>query len=356
MLKYNNIDLVEVFALVLLAVGVVLIGIGWVEGTHASSELTRVLVEEWTPGFVIDGLLLFAVNRIIRRNERKRVLAQLGSLSNEFALDAVRLARTEGWLMEGEVRGSDLQRARLANSDLSEADLTEVNLRYADLRAADLTHAQLVGADLTGANLAGADLRWANLTNAQLGWANLRDTRLQGALTEGADAAYAAVDDDFEALTTLNGGIEGGHLSPEQVVLIRTTFESVEAIGTRAIDTFYEKLFAAHPSLTSMFAGSKTRQSRKFLQSLRTVVYSLEAPERSIHTLEQLGRRHVGYGVEPGHYDAAGAVLLDTFAEVLPNFGDAEREAWAAAYRMIADVMLYASRDERGEAGASRAA
>ena len=45
MLKYNNIDLVEVFALVLLAVGVVLIGIGWVEGTHASSELTRVLVE-----------------------------------------------------------------------------------------------------------------------------------------------------------------------------------------------------------------------------------------------------------------------------------------------------------------------
>ncbi len=91
-------DLVDLLAVTFLITGCILFTIGISSDTSSFQEWLRMFVEEWTPGFIIDGLLLLTVNRIIHRNERNNVLAQIGSLSNDFALDAVRRAGTEGWL------------------------------------------------------------------------------------------------------------------------------------------------------------------------------------------------------------------------------------------------------------------
>ena len=70
-----KLDLVDALAMSFLLIGGTLLSIGLMVDTRALSELFQVLVDEWTPGFIIDGLLLLVVNRIIRRNERNGVLA-----------------------------------------------------------------------------------------------------------------------------------------------------------------------------------------------------------------------------------------------------------------------------------------
>jgi hemoglobin-like flavoprotein len=52
------------------------------------------------------------------------------------------------------------------------------------------------------------------------------------------------------------------------------------------------------------------------------------------------GRRHVGYGVRDGHYEAVGKALLWTFETTLKGaFTSEVREAWVAAYSWLAFTM-----------------
>lgn len=63
--------------------------------------------------------------------------------------------------------------------------------------------------------------------------------------------------------------------------------------------------------------------------------------------LENLGRRHVGYGVEERHYDLVGAALLWTLQEGLGDrYTAAVREAWTAAYSTLAAIMREAAATE----------
>ncbi|NKB97084.1 MAG: hypothetical protein GKR90_01095 [Pseudomonadales bacterium] len=341
-----KLDMVDVLAVSFLLLGGILFFVGVTIDTRALSEFLQVFVDEWTPGFVIDGLLLLVVNRIIRRNERNNVLAQVGSLSNDFALDAVRRARTEGWLEDGSMTGRELRKAKLATADLSGARLTKADLRYADLTDTSLTHADLREANLTGANLRNADLRWADLRGAKLSWADMMGARVEGARFEDAEVRFASVDAEFRVAQPQdsNGTIEGGHLRCHQVATLRSSFAMIEAAGEQAIGLFYDNLFDAKPDLRAMFSASQKRQSQKFLQSLKVIVGSLGEPERSIEVLEQLGRRHQSMGIQAAHYELAGAVLLATLADFFgEEFTVEVQDAWQAGFTLIANVMIQAA-------------
>jgi hemoglobin-like flavoprotein len=68
---------------------------------------------------------------------------------------------------------------------------------------------------------------------------------------------------------------------------------------------------------------------------------SLRSLERVVPSLRDLGARHVAYGARAEHYPVVGEVLIASMAEVA---GDAWRPeykgAWAAAFEMVAGVML----------------
>lgn len=130
-----GLDEIERFALVLIGLGLVLVAWGTlVEPPATLSESVARNAHDWAPGLVVDGVLLWVVNGIIRRHERNWVLSQVGSLSREFALDATRQAREEGWLTDGSMAGRTLSRASLEGADLSKAMLPDADLSYADLR------------------------------------------------------------------------------------------------------------------------------------------------------------------------------------------------------------------------------
>ena len=253
-----RLDMVDTLAVSFLSVGALLFIVGITMDTRALSEFWQVFVDEWTPGFVIDGALLLVVNRIIRRNERNNVLAQVGSLSNDFALDAVRRARSEGWLVDGSMTGREIRKAKLATADLSGANLSKVDMRYADLSFASMTHADLRGADLTGANCKNADLRWADLRGAKLNWTDLTGAQVEGARLDQADLRFAAVDQEFYRVhgDQVVGTISGGHLNCHQVATLQSSFAKIEVAGEQAIGLFYDNLFEAKPELRSMFSSS----------------------------------------------------------------------------------------------------
>lgn len=143
----------------------------------------------WRKEFSVIALTILGIeeaSRLRARQEYKQsVVQQMASLSNDFALDAARIASNEGWLRDGSLQGVDLWMANLQG-----ADMWDANLRGGDLRMANLQ-----GARLLAANLQGVDLRVANLQGANLSGANLQGTNLSGANLQGADLSGAYLQD-----------------------------------------------------------------------------------------------------------------------------------------------------------------
>lgn len=339
--RLEEMDEIGRFSLLLIGLGVVTVVWGTLLEMPASlNEAIAVNAHDWAPGLVIDGVLLWVVNGIIRRNERDRVLSQVGSLSREFALDATRRAREEGWLLDGSMAERSLSRASLEGADLSKAVLAGADLSYSDLRGVTLAYADLRGADLTGADLAGADLRWADLTGATLRWTDLRSALLDGTHLEGVDARFASIDARQADRMELAGAIVGGFLEDDQVREVRRTFDLIADQGTAPVELFYERLFERAPRLRPLFHDDPARQSRKFLQSLRVVVSALHTPMKHVAVLQGLGERHEGYGVKPEHYRLVGETLLAVFGERLgEDFSPEARQAWERAFELMATIM-----------------
>ena len=68
---------------------------------------------------------------------------------------------------------------------------------------------------------------------------------------------------------------------------------------------------------------------------------------RLMEAIEDLGRRHVGYGVKDEHYDTVGQALLWTLATGLGDaFTPETEQAWTEAYTLLATVMKQAAATE----------
>lgn len=123
---------------------------------------------------------------------------------------------------------------------------------------------------------------------------------------------------------------------------LETTFDLVAPRGEELMDIFYARLFAAAPSVKPLFAGTDLRRQKAILLSALVLVRkSLRDMDAMVPTLRELGARHVGYGATPEHYLVVGEVLIASLAEVAGAAWRPEHQlAWAAAFAVIADVML----------------
>ena len=133
-------------------------------------------------------------------------------------------------------------------------------------------------------------------------------------------------------------------MTPEQTLIVRETFAKVEPISEAAAALFYGRLFELDPSLRPMFRGDMAEQGRKLMQTLAVVVHGLDRIATLVPAVEALGRRHAGYGVRDEHYATVASALLWTLEQGLgPAFTPAAREAWTAAYTLLATVMQRAA-------------
>jgi len=140
-------------------------------------------------------------------------------------------------------------------------------------------------------------------------------------------------------------------MNPTQIALINHSFEQLARAAEEVAATFYGRLFELDPTLRPLFQHDIVLQGRKFMTMLAVVVRGLGALDRLLTDVENLGRRHVAYGVSDAHYETVEVALLWAIQEQLgAGWTPAIGEAWAAAYRLLADTMQRAARDVPGDA------
>lgn len=133
-------------------------------------------------------------------------------------------------------------------------------------------------------------------------------------------------------------------MDAKQVTLVQSTWRKVVPIAELAADSFYSKLFELDPSLRDLFPRDLREQKDKLLATIGRVVSSLDRLQDVLPAVENLGRRHQLYGVKPEHYETVGNALLGTLQAGLGEaWNDEIKNAWAAAYGTLAQVMLDAT-------------
>ncbi len=103
---------------------------------------------------------------------------------------------------------------------------------------------------------------------------------------------------------------------------------------------FYDRLFELDPALRQMFLNQSMEENgKKFMQMLALVISSLHDPVKFKQRLENLGERHLYYGVQRDHYATFGAALLWALEKGLgKDFTPAVREAWRAFYSVVSET------------------
>jgi len=134
-------------------------------------------------------------------------------------------------------------------------------------------------------------------------------------------------------------------MTPEQKRLVRDTWKQVAPIADAAAGMFYRRLFEIDPSTRALFrATDMVAQRKKLLQTLAFAISGLDNVDALVSKVEDLGRRHAGYGVTDAQYDSVGAALLWTLEQGLgPAWTPAVAAAWTEVYGLLSGIMRNAA-------------
>ena len=143
-------------------------------------------------------------------------------------------------------------------------------------------------------------------------------------------------------------------MTPEEKKLVQESFAKVAPIAEQAAALFYQNLFSADPTLKPLFKGDMVEQGKKLMKMIATAVNALDKLEAIVPAVQDLGRRHVVYGVKPQHYDTVGAALIQTLAQGLgPAFTPEVKNAWITVYGVLATTMKAAAYGDQSVAAAA---
>lgn len=133
-------------------------------------------------------------------------------------------------------------------------------------------------------------------------------------------------------------------MSPEQVALVQESFKKVQPIAAQAADLFYGRLFDIAPALRQLFPDDLAEQKTKLMAMLGTAVVNLHKLETILPAVQDLGRRHAGYGVTSDHYKPVGEALIWTLEQGLGEaFTAPVKAAWVETYTTLAGAMQAAA-------------
>ncbi|MCH8892109.1 MAG: hemin receptor [Chloroflexi bacterium] len=133
-------------------------------------------------------------------------------------------------------------------------------------------------------------------------------------------------------------------MDAHQINLVRTTWAKLVPIADQAADLFYNRLFEIDPSTKVLFKGDMKEQGRKLMEMITAAVNGLNDLDGLVPVVQDLGRRHGGYGVQEKHYGSVGSALLWTLDQGLGDaFTTEVRNAWTETYALLSGVMKDAS-------------
>ncbi|MGU3389795.1 globin domain-containing protein [Sphingomonas sp. M1A8_2b] len=133
-------------------------------------------------------------------------------------------------------------------------------------------------------------------------------------------------------------------LTANQVRLVTDSYTVIGRSPRPYSELFYHRLFLSHPFARALFPDDMTHQTIVFEKTIDVLVHNVADIDRLKPTLSNLARKHLEYGVKAYQYEAVGAVLIDTFSEILGSrFTPEVRKAWESVYAETAGVMISAA-------------
>lgn len=133
-------------------------------------------------------------------------------------------------------------------------------------------------------------------------------------------------------------------MTPNQITLVQSTWAAVVPISETAATLFYGRLFELDPELRPMFKSDIKEQGKKLMLMIGLAVRGLNDLGKLVPAVEDLGRRHVAYGVRKKDYETVGAALLWTLEKGLGDaFTPDVKEAWTVVYTVLATTMQQAA-------------
>ena len=132
-----------------------------------------------------------------------------------------------------------------------------------------------------------------------------------------------------------------------QIRLVQASFEAVARQRNRTTAIFLAQVFVREPALRAVFRGELKAQAAALHSALAEIVPSLDRLYPIVPALEWLGVRAARCGVGFRQYDAVEGAMLAALADTLgAGFTDELRDAWKAAFRRVAGIMIAASEPE----------
>ena len=126
------------------------------------------------------------------------------------------------------------------------------------------------------------------------------------------------------------------------IELLRKHFFSIAPKVDELMETFYATLFLRYPEVVPLFGGIDMPRQRKLMANAMVfVLENLEVMDVAGSTIEEMGRRHIGYRAQAKHYPAVGECLIHALATVSEDHWNDELHAqWVEAYEIVSTIML----------------
>lgn len=121
---------------------------------------------------------------------------------------------------------------------------------------------------------------------------------------------------------------------------VKDSWELAKPIAEKAAELFYGKLFELDPELKPLFKGDMKEQGAKLMKMINTAVNSLDRLGEIVPAVQDLGRRHIKYGIKDADYDVVGEALIWTLDAGLGDaFTEEVKAAWLETYTILATTM-----------------
>src|ERR671936_16086 len=134
-------------------------------------------------------------------------------------------------------------------------------------------------------------------------------------------------------------------MTPEQNRLVRHTWDQVAPMAEAAADMFYRRLFEIDPATRKLFRATEMiAQRKKLLQTLSFAINGLDDLDGLASKVEDLGRRHAGYGVAGAAHLRGADGMKDSGADVAGRLDQRRVVVAHAAARQVLGGLVFRER------------
>ena len=138
-------------------------------------------------------------------------------------------------------------------------------------------------------------------------------------------------------------------MTPEQIDLIRKSFDALWPIRRKLGEQFYDRFFELAPDTKSLFPSDMERQQLKLMDTIAAIVGALDKREMFQSIISHTGRKHAQFGVQPSHFVAFGDALMWGLQQQLgPAFTAELKDAWSVLYAEVQSEMMRAAKTQSG--------